>query len=270
MTNEEMTPDAALAALPERLRNPRGPVLPSEEEAKEFHNKVDEVTRLIECLKEGTIPPEYVDRKIQEEEQKKEEEKRKEQERKKKEEEDKKLTPEREAALRERAAELEASYKRKQRQGGAGRISDAAVACGRPRGDPYTLCPCNRARARFEEYVQTAEAKKSSTDYERWDMWCPSDDEDELINKLTLPNTAEFKAMEKDIDERHRRWFLRHPAPVQKPIARSPGTGNVPGSRPPQWIPKTPFVCPPVHPPTVPGDSASSACFARQRPSALS
>ena len=66
------------------------------------------------------------------------------------------------------------------------------------------LCAINRARERFEEYTKdNADEKTAGTDYTKWDMWCPSDEEDELISKLTLPNTAEFKAMEKDIDERH-------------------------------------------------------------------
>lgn len=44
----------------------------------------------------------------------------------------------------------------------------------------------------------------AGTDYAKWDMWCPSDEEDEMINSIP-PNTPEFRAMEKDIEERHKR-----------------------------------------------------------------
>ena len=47
-------------------------------------------------------------------------------------------------------------------------------------------------------------ASREGTDYQAWDLWTPSDEEDELYESLT-PNSPEFKAMEKDIDERHER-----------------------------------------------------------------
>eukprot|EP00191_Tetraselmis_sp_GSL018_P015799 CAMPEP_0177589110 /NCGR_PEP_ID=MMETSP0419_2-20121207/6609_1 /TAXON_ID=582737 /ORGANISM="Tetraselmis sp., Strain GSL018" /LENGTH=437 /DNA_ID=CAMNT_0019079403 /DNA_START=128 /DNA_END=1438 /DNA_ORIENTATION=+ len=179
---QESSPETeALARVSESLQSSRRQSLPSEKELKEFNDKVEEVTRYIEGLKEGTLPPEYVDRKI--------EEKRKAEGTKetsnqyaskecpgKEDKWDDQLPTEREEELKQRAADLKASYERKQ-----------------------------RARAKFEEYVQTAEANRSETDYARWDLWCPSDDEDELISKLTLPSTPEFKAMEKDIDDRHKR-----------------------------------------------------------------
>jgi len=45
-------------------------------------------------------------------------------------------------------------------------------------------------------------ASTTGTDYTKWDMWCPEDEEDELFNSLTPP---ECKAMEKDINDRHKR-----------------------------------------------------------------
>lgn len=45
------------------------------------------------------------------------------------------------------------------------------------------------------------------TDYTKWDMWCPEDEEDDLINSCT-PNNPAFRAMEKDINERHERWAM--------------------------------------------------------------
>jgi len=56
-----------------------------------------------------------------------------------------------------------------------------------------------------------AEAVKpgaNGTDYARWDMWCPSDEEDDMINGLT-PNNPQFRAMERDIEERHKRCAPR-------------------------------------------------------------
>jgi hypothetical protein len=82
-----------------------------------------------------------------------------------------------------------------------------------------------RARARYEEYVKQRNAEKAgssdgtgasaaasgagasagaATDYARWDLWCPSDEDDELFNGLA-PSNPGFRAMERDINERHKR-----------------------------------------------------------------
>jgi hypothetical protein len=42
----------------------------------------------------------------------------------------------------------------------------------------------------------------TGTDYAKWDMWCPEDEEDDLFNSLTPPDC---KAMEKDINDRHKK-----------------------------------------------------------------
>jgi hypothetical protein len=52
------------------------------------------------------------------------------------------------------------------------------------------------------------------TDYTKWDMWCPEDEEDDLFNSLT-PNNPAFRTMERDIDERHKRWAGRHTSLVE-------------------------------------------------------
>ena len=108
-----MSPDEALASVPASLRSSGKHTLPSEKEAEEFIDKVDDIARLINGLHEGTLPPEYIDSVLEEKEEKRKADQRKAEERKKKEVEAKTLTPEREAELRERAAELEASYRRK-------------------------------------------------------------------------------------------------------------------------------------------------------------
>ncbi len=84
---------------------------------------------------------------------------------------------ERRARLAEQAAELKANYERKL-----------------------------KARARFEEYVKRGGKEgNAGTDYTKWDMWCPEDEEDDMINSITPTHNAAFRAMEKDIDERHKK-----------------------------------------------------------------
>ena len=46
------------------------------------------------------------------------------------------------------------------------------------------------------------------TDYEKWELFTPEDEEDELIGSLT-PNNPQMKAMEADIDARHARCALQ-------------------------------------------------------------
>ena len=59
---------------------------------------------------------------------------------------------------------------------------------------------------RHAEYVRAKEAgggaQYAGTDYSEWDLWCPSDEEDELVRGMA-PDNAEFSAMEKDIEDRH-------------------------------------------------------------------
>jgi hypothetical protein len=63
-----------------------------------------------------------------------------------------------------------------------------------------------QARARYDAYMERNDctANISTTDYHKWDLWCPEDEDDELLAKCT-PNNEQMKAMEKDIDERHAR-----------------------------------------------------------------
>lgn len=68
------------------------------------------------------------------------------------------------------------------------------------------------ARERYEEHIQHNPPTIASTDYIKWDFWCPEDDEDELVASCT-PNNAQLQAMEKDINDRHARcvMYLMHP-----------------------------------------------------------
>ena len=149
-----------------------------QEEAEDFVERVDEVTRLIEGLKDGSLPPEYIDKReseIVEREQKKEESRRKEEQELEENRFDK-LPKERQQELLKKVEDLQRNKERK-----------------------------DKLRAAFEAHVEDRKrtgGKVSGTDYHAWDLWTPSDEEDEIYNNLT-PNSAEFKALEKDIDERH-------------------------------------------------------------------
>jgi hypothetical protein len=161
-----------------------------EADVGDFIEKVDEVSRLIEGLSKGTISPDYVDTKLQDQRKRANTSLNKPSvpaERALKapvvapsQKEEGKSSIEndydRHARLTEKAAELKANYERKL-----------------------------KVRARFDEYVSSGGASHAfTTDYTKWDMWCPEDDEDDMINSIT-PNSATFRAMEKDIDDRHRK-----------------------------------------------------------------
>lgn len=62
-----------------------------------------------------------------------------------------------------------------------------------------------RARARYDAYVQESQGGPAGTDYALWDLWCPEDEEDELVASCT-PQSAQLQALEKDIDDRHKRY----------------------------------------------------------------
>jgi hypothetical protein len=50
-----------------------------------------------------------------------------------------------------------------------------------------------------------ARCQAGATDYERWDLWAPSDDEDDALGARP-PSSPAFRALERDIDERHQRF----------------------------------------------------------------
>lgn len=60
-----------------------------------------------------------------------------------------------------------------------------------------------QAREKYEAYMKE-HAASTGTDYEKWDLWCPEDEEDDLVASCT-PHNSQLKAMEKDINERHQR-----------------------------------------------------------------
>lgn len=64
-----------------------------------------------------------------------------------------------------------------------------------------------RARRRYEVHMQNSAPTLASTDYVKWEIWCPEDDEDELVASCT-PNNAQLQAMERDINDRHARYGI--------------------------------------------------------------
>lgn len=171
--------------------------LPTEEEAKEFLEEADEVARLVQCLAEGTITPEYLDKKIAQKEAVKQT---------KPKDDDKAL-----AAVGKPKDGGPAAT-----QAGAAKQADADPAAEEARKEELMRKVQElkasherklRARVKYEEYVANGGGSGYFTDYNKWDMWCPEDEQDDLINSMT-PNNPQFKAMEKDIEERHKRSAL--------------------------------------------------------------
>ncbi|KAK9823542.1 hypothetical protein WJX72_003579 [[Myrmecia] bisecta] len=148
------------------------PALPTPDEVEEFTDRVDEITRLIDGLQKGTLPPEYIDKKEQAREQ---------------------AIAQKQAAAQAEQAAKEAPVDPKRQQELQQKVEE--IKANRARKE--------KARQLFHQRV--AENPSShGTDYAKWDLFTPSDEEDDLINACH-PNTPEFAAMEKDIDDRHNR-----------------------------------------------------------------
>eukprot|EP00198_Chlamydomonas_reinhardtii_P013934 XP_001703271.1 TPR domain-containing protein [Chlamydomonas reinhardtii] len=173
------------------------PASAPEVDVEEFIENVDEVHRLIEGLKAGTISPDYIDTKTKLKQEKEEEKKK----RSAKESEGRGPTPAapsttETAASSKDEGDDDAEDERKERA--MAKVKELIANRERKL----------RARAMYEEYVRTKDQSRFGTDYTKWDIWCPDDEEDDLINSVG-PNTPQFRAMEKDIDERHRQLVER-------------------------------------------------------------
>lgn len=149
----------------------------------EFLEKVDQVSALVDGLRNGRIDPKDVDSVLQESasseqdrstveraepgEDAKEEPARKED-----------LSPEKRREVEERAEELKRELDMRQ-----------------------------KAREKYEEYVkrhpEVLERKKQMpTDYRAWDLWAPEEEEEDLLPEGVKPQGAEADAMERDVEER--------------------------------------------------------------------
>lgn len=145
-------------------------MLPGSQEVEAFVDSVSEVSRLIEGLKAGTISPAYVDGKL--------------------------------AAQRAPPAPALAPPARPPANPEAEAAKQAEL---RAKVDALMASRARKQRARqlFEQRAAAAQ-HRFATDYTKWGLWCPSDEEDELFANCT-PSSAEFRAMERDINERHAR-----------------------------------------------------------------
>jgi hypothetical protein len=174
-------------------------MLPSEEDVREFSAKVDEVSILIDGLAKGTISPQYVDSKLESG--------------------NSALRSTKQARTRMAIHEsYEVSFQRRisllqrTKDQGEARVSASDEDRASREEDlkekvaelKARMEMKRKARERHERYVSEHEHNAAETDYMKWDLWCPSDEEDEMIASCT-PNNAQLKAMEKDIDARHTR-----------------------------------------------------------------
>lgn len=139
--------------------------LPSLTELDDFLEQAEEVSRQVSGLKSGKLAPDFV------------------QQRPKKlgaplkHEQPDKRTPEQEAELRKKVQALLAQRRARE-----------------------------QARSRFQQYLEAHPGEShESTDYKKWDLFLPSDDEeDELFNS----QRPELKALEKDAEDRHSRCYI--------------------------------------------------------------
>lgn len=173
-------------------------MLPTDKDVTDFLEDVSSVSRLINGLKAGTISPEYVDKKIAERAQS-----------------TKADTSKQPAAAQER---------QQQQQADAAVAADTAKQTELLRKVEELKASRERklkARRQYEGYVQGKKQQQHSyaTDYTRWELWCPSDEEDDLFNSLT-PNSPAFRTMEQDISKRHARFVPRLFSPCRAlPVA---------------------------------------------------
>ena len=150
-------------------------------DADDFLEEVDEVTRLVDGLKRDTISTEYVDRILREKEA---EATRAEEKAKAKVEDDAKsrydaLSDEKKAEVKEKVEDMMRERERREKA--------------------RELYAAHRATLSEEDLARRSVA---STDYSAWDLWTPSDDEDDPWMQF-MPGDPAFKAMEADIESRH-------------------------------------------------------------------
>eukprot|EP00882_Tetradesmus_deserticola_P032283 GHRQ01036577.1.p1 GENE.GHRQ01036577.1~~GHRQ01036577.1.p1 ORF type:complete len:206 (-),score=36.62 GHRQ01036577.1:124-741(-) len=168
--------------------------LPDVSDVEDFIDNVSEVSRLIESLKAGTISPEYVDKKLAARTPQPEQ-----------------CEPSRTAPSISKASATHscvagtcgvAGQVAAERQGEADKQAELLRKVDELKANRVRKL---RARQRFDEYSQQQQITSAyATDYARWDLWCPSDEDDDLFNSIP-PNNPAFKAMERDINDRHAR-----------------------------------------------------------------
>jgi hypothetical protein len=168
--------------------------LPDASDLDDFIDNVSEVSRLIDSLKAGTISPEYVDKKLAARAAQPEQQKH--------------IpatasiphnAPARPPTV---AAGDDADQDDAERRGEAAKQAELLRKVDELKANRARKL---RARQRFEDYSQQQQSTQGyATDYAKWDLWCPSDEEDDLFNSIP-PNNPAFRAMERDINDRHAR-----------------------------------------------------------------
>lgn len=156
----------------------------NEEEVDEFIDKVSEVSRLLEGLKAGTISPEYIDTKLATAADKD------------KPTSNKSSSVQNHPRIQQQQDALPDAVSRDEEQQAELQRKLAELRANRERK--------TKLRQLYQQHTASYK-QRFATDYTKWDLFCPSDDEDDLFNSIT-PNNPQFKAMEKDIDERHKRY----------------------------------------------------------------
>ena len=167
----------------------KGALPPSAHEAESFLEEVEDVTRLVDGLRSGKVSAEYVDRVLREKDEETAQKETREKQAKEEAEKNKydNLPEEKKTEVREKVAEMMREKERRERARGL--------------------------YAKYQEKMGSgpdakAARRRAATDYTSWDLWMPSDDEEDPWMKYTPDNPA-FKAMEADIDARHERQTRR-------------------------------------------------------------
>ena len=145
--------------------------LPASSEVEDFTDQVDEACRLIAGLQTGEVSPEEFDRREAASA--------------------KSFAAKQAASQTDKAASPQDNAERQQQL--KQKIADLQTS----------LRKKEAARQRYRDHV-SQQSHQHATDYAKWDLFTPDDEEDDLINSLS-PNNPQLKAMEADIDARHAR-----------------------------------------------------------------
>lgn len=145
--------------------------LPVSGEVEDFTDQVDEACRLIAGLQTGDVSLDEFDRREAARLRQLDAKRTREQPQASSQPE---IDPDRQRQLKNKIAELQENLRKKE-----------------------------AARHRYNTHV-SQQSSCHTTDYTKWSLFTPNDEEDDLVNSLT-PNNPQMKAMEADIDARHAR-----------------------------------------------------------------
>ena len=152
--------------------------LPTAAEVADFDDRVGEVAALVRGLHAGTVSPAAADRHL--------------------------------AAQRAAAEQTQQAQRAQQaqREKQAEEAADPARQAERARKVAELRAGIElrkRARARFEAHVADEAADVAGTDYRAWDLWTPSDEEEDALLAPSGETNPALRVFEQDIDARHAR-----------------------------------------------------------------